>query len=255
MSQHLSVNGKEYIPSNELASTFGYSSDYIGKLARDEKILGTLIGRQWFVEPESLKTFLLKTEVEKKIRKEELSLQRKAEHLAHQKGLALESSSSLGSVALAQALVIISCGFLLGGLGWVSTEAGLKPADLAYGATESLALIGRSVFPNSAVDINASVSTQLAASTEGLIRQEAEKAEPLVFADLPQFPFREAPDQSGSLSSSTSESVSSGIFSQFSDEVEIVLDEEGNQLLQPIFKDGEKGEERFLIVPVNASEI
>lgn len=54
MSQQLRVNGKQYLQSNELASTFGYSADYLGKLAREEKILGTQIGRQWFIEPESL---------------------------------------------------------------------------------------------------------------------------------------------------------------------------------------------------------
>ena len=63
MPVHLLINGKKYFPSSTLCTSFGYTSDYLGKLAREEKILGTLVGRQWFIEEASLKTFLLKTEV------------------------------------------------------------------------------------------------------------------------------------------------------------------------------------------------
>ena len=57
MTNVLTINGKKYIQSNQLAREFGYTTDYIGRLAREEKILATLVGRQWFVEPESLRVF------------------------------------------------------------------------------------------------------------------------------------------------------------------------------------------------------
>ena len=84
MSQSFTVNGKEYLQSNVLASSFGYTSDYIGKLAREEKIIGTQVGRQWFIEPESLKIFLHKVQVEKEFRKIELRQLRKIEHASFQ---------------------------------------------------------------------------------------------------------------------------------------------------------------------------
>ena len=79
MKQKLSINGKEYVPISHLVASSTYTSDYIRRLAVDEKILGTQVGRIWFIEPESFKTFLLKTDVEKKISASELSQKRKAE--------------------------------------------------------------------------------------------------------------------------------------------------------------------------------
>ncbi len=81
MAQSLEVNNKTYLPSVVLAKEFNYTSDYISKLARDEKVLGTRVGRQWFIEPESLRTFILQLEVEKRIIKEDLSLERKRERI------------------------------------------------------------------------------------------------------------------------------------------------------------------------------
>jgi hypothetical protein len=256
MSQHLSVNGKVYLPSNELAATFGYSSDYLGKLARDEKILGTLIGRQWFIEPESLKTFLLKTEIQKKIRKEELSIQRKAEHLAHQKELVQKiEATSQSSMAFAQAAVIVFCGLLVGTLGWAGAEQGLQPGDLAMGAKESAALIAEAVLPSFYADENFSHTRMLAASTEGLVPQvRVGEAENLVFTTLPQFPPREAFEDAGVLDTVAGEPASSTASRVFSDEVRIVFDEEGKELIQPVFKNERVGQEQFLIVPVKASE-
>jgi hypothetical protein len=255
MAQHLNVNGKVYLPSNELAATFGYSSDYLGKLARDEKVLGTLIGRQWFIEPESLKTFLLKTEIQKKIRKEELSIQRKAEHSAHQKEAVLKvESTSMSSMAFAQTAVIVFCGALLGTLGWVGSAEGLEPADLAQGAKESVALIAKSVFPSFYSDENSPQLHMLAASTEGLdLVSYRPQTEQLVFTNLPEFPPREslediAGQQIVPLASPTP-------LADFSDEVLVTFDAEGNQLVQPVFRDQKVGTEQFLIVPVKASEI
>ena len=41
MTNVLTINGKKYIQSNQLAREFGYTTDYIGRLAREEKILAT----------------------------------------------------------------------------------------------------------------------------------------------------------------------------------------------------------------------
>lgn len=257
MSQHLNVNGKVYLPSNELAATFGYSSDYLGKLARDEKIIGTLIGRQWFIEPESLKTFLQKTEIQKKIRKEELSIQRKAEHLAHQKEVAEKiESTSLSSMAFAQAAVIVFCGVLLGSLGFAGAKEGLQPADLANGAKESAVFIASSVFPSFYAAENYPQLRMLAASTESLdLRTQRVQPEPLVFTNLPEFPDRGSLEGVATTDQQIGNSASSTPFVEFSDEVLVTFDEEGNRLVQPVFRNEKIGAEQFLVVPVNASEI
>lgn len=257
MSQQLRVNGKQYLQSNELASTFGYSADYLGKLAREEKILGTQIGRQWFIEPESLKTFLHKTEIQKQIRKEELSLKRKAEHLSHQQNSVMKvESRELGAVALAQALAVVMCGGLIGILGFASLEAGLQVADVRAGASESLALIGESVLPLGASVAPAGLEGQLAASSDARILPSSDPVEaPLIFTNLPEFPERTSLPVTAS---STEEGVKTqqhdALRSQFSDEIDIFVDSEGNQFILPIFRNDAVPQDQFLVVPVNASE-
>lgn len=135
MTQSLEVNNKKYLPSVVLAKEFNYTSDYISKLARDEKILGTRIGRQWFVEPESLRTFILQLEVEKKLVKEELSLERKRERTeksrnTHERIYEIEPAIIVGGKSVA----VVMCGFILGCLLLFTQMTGFRIADVASGS-------------------------------------------------------------------------------------------------------------------------
>jgi len=136
MAQSLEVNNKTYLPSVVLAKEFNYTSDYISKLARDEKVLGTRVGRQWFVEPESLRTFILQLEVEKRIIKEDLSIERKRERAEksreHKQGLyVIEPAVVVGGKSVA----VVLCGFILGCLMLFGYMQELRPADLVFGST------------------------------------------------------------------------------------------------------------------------
>ncbi|MDP3735522.1 MAG: hypothetical protein Q8R39_03795, partial [bacterium] len=46
--------GKKYISAKRAAAEFGYTTDYIGQLARGGKIDATLVGRSWYVTESSL---------------------------------------------------------------------------------------------------------------------------------------------------------------------------------------------------------
>ena len=72
------------------ATLVGYSCDYVTKLARDQKITAVQVGRQWFVEVESLKQYAAESLAEQKVRQQELSDIRKAEREALQKKAAAE---------------------------------------------------------------------------------------------------------------------------------------------------------------------
>ena len=54
----LDISGKRYISSKRAAKENRYHVDYIGQLIRGGKILGTKVGRTWYVEAESLATYL-----------------------------------------------------------------------------------------------------------------------------------------------------------------------------------------------------
>jgi hypothetical protein len=242
MTQSLIINTKEYIQSNVLALRCGYSSDYIGKLAREEKILGTQIGRQWFIEPESLNTFLLQTEIAKKIRAEELRKQRKAEHGVHRQNNRGGQGAFISEFeALSQAVIIVACGLLVGSLGWTVSSERLGAHELHVGLQETISFMARSLSPNAETPLETHVL--VAASAESVSAKSELLADP-VFTTLPEFPLREVIVAS-----------SSKVFERaqvFSDEVRIIPREDGSEVIVPVFKNGGQQENSFLIIPVNA---
>ncbi|MBI1999389.1 MAG: hypothetical protein HYS74_01895 [Parcubacteria group bacterium] len=57
MSSELSFDGKKYVSSRRLAEETGYTHDHLSRLCREKKIDGKLIGRIWFVNPESFTAY------------------------------------------------------------------------------------------------------------------------------------------------------------------------------------------------------
>lgn len=51
----ISVEGKEYVKAKEIARELGYTTDYIGQLCRANKIDAKLVGRSWYVDPDSVR--------------------------------------------------------------------------------------------------------------------------------------------------------------------------------------------------------
>lgn len=51
----ISVEGKEYVKAKEIARELGYTTDYIGQLCRAEKVNAKLVGRSWYVDPDSVR--------------------------------------------------------------------------------------------------------------------------------------------------------------------------------------------------------
>jgi hypothetical protein len=50
----ITINDVEYLPATALAKQFRYTTDYIGQLCRAKKVDAQLVGRSWYVNPESL---------------------------------------------------------------------------------------------------------------------------------------------------------------------------------------------------------
>lgn len=189
MTQSLTINGKEYVPSNTLATRFKYTPDYIAKLAREEKILATQVGRQWFVEPGSLETFLHQAQVEKEIRAEELRKRRKVEHALHQQKQV--SAQTVGSPleAVAQTAIVVVCGLLLGGIGSVIVEEDLSIQEIASGVQIGVELMVAGFYG----DLPHARQYQLVASPLASVSEVTAPQKPeeeLRFTQLPQFPER-----------------------------------------------------------------
>jgi len=133
------VNGKEYVPSAEIAAQFGYTSDYVSRLAREGKIVAANINRKWFIQEQSLKDFSALAESEKEERSIHLKQQRKIERLMHVQEIQKHKKKEKMHIhiALTQSLAVVLCGFFAGLLGWVASGSNLGVQDLAYGTQQA----------------------------------------------------------------------------------------------------------------------
>ncbi len=51
----ISVRGEEYVKAIDIAKELGYTTDYVGQLCRAGKVRSKLVGRSWYVDPDSIK--------------------------------------------------------------------------------------------------------------------------------------------------------------------------------------------------------
>jgi excisionase family DNA binding protein len=79
MTTVLEINGVSFLSIKEAARRASYSKDYVSRLAREEKIVATQVGRQWYVDPVSLKSFADIAKLEQEVRKQQLSVERRRE--------------------------------------------------------------------------------------------------------------------------------------------------------------------------------
>jgi hypothetical protein len=256
MSSRFFINKKEYIPSNILCASFGYSKDYVAKLARDEKILGTQIGRQWFIEPESLRTYLLKIVVQKNIQKEELSLVRKRERtdaISQSDVVDFSHKAYSGNVAFAQSVAIMLCGLLLGSLGWILVDEGISVTEISEGAQTNVTQIAgvvSSVLVAQNTFLSSDALVALVSKSDAVLPDEdLAVAVDEVFAILPTV----------SVSPRVLENTVDANTVQlspvhFSDEVQIIVDTHGQQLIRPVFKKNREPEATFVLQQVATRE-
>lgn len=248
MSQRLLINSKEYLPVSAVAKRFGYTSDYIARLAREEKILATRIGRNWFVEPESLHSFSVQSEIEKKLRGEELSRKRKIEaELAAKKQTVQLKAAQSHKVSLMQAVAAFACCLLLGEVLWLSAGSGLTFADLRSGSQQAASLVAQSVVPELSGDLLEDIRNNFVYLREMLLTESDEipvtalppvrpAAQNLIFTEFPlSSTSQELFDETESLQR---------IASQFSDEVQVEV-QDGLVVIQPVFRKDESDAYRF----------
>ena len=69
------------LSSVEAGKQFGYTNDYVARLAREKKVQASRVGRQWFVEVTSFEEFVEKAEEAKKEHAEKVRLERKKERV------------------------------------------------------------------------------------------------------------------------------------------------------------------------------
>lgn len=53
--EKISFEGESYVKAVDLARELGYTSDYVGQLCRSGKVKARLVGRSWYVSPDSIR--------------------------------------------------------------------------------------------------------------------------------------------------------------------------------------------------------
>lgn len=283
---HMNIDGMNIVPAADAGSEFGYTTDYITKLAREGKVEGIKVGRQWFVSLASLTRFVGRTKLTQAARREALSLSRKEEFKTHTQvnkktdtghtkhthafsPLSLASGTApAGSwrrgqaAALLQTVAVLMVGVSLGGavhLGGTYTFSDMMRIAASYenDMTLFLASVGTlqyDFFEELAVGLYHAVSVSGERHTRSVARKEP--SAPVAPPTAPERPVAGThegvvlvPDDGFSKKRQTH------IEHSFSDEVSVLFDSDNpnSGVIIPQFK-GRAGEEyRFLMVPVEAA--
>lgn len=263
MTEELSINGKAYLSASRLSKEFSYTPDYIARLAREEKILATRLGRVWFVEPVSLEIYTKQIDLEKEIRKEELQQRRIAERKwAEQKERSFVNTSDGKHAAVIQSAVLVAMGVVIGVFGFVNFNLNV----IGSGSFTSQLSLPQHISDMSAQLVRTTLSVfidrdEFNYRNENLDYVYSPKissvdSPDVRFTVLPEFPER--PSTSSSVASSTITEEVNGttnsftqLVGEFSDEVNISVNDDDEILIQPIFKHSTGTKRRILLEEIN----
>ncbi|MFT7507682.1 MAG: virulence-associated protein VagC [Acidimicrobiales bacterium] len=225
MTKSLEVNRKEYLPSAVLSKRFGYSPDYISRLAREGKVIATRVGRQWLINEVSLQHFIEDLNTEKTNRSQALRMQRRTELTAHtqQKKTQKKKENHTSHLALAQASIVMGLGLITGLLGWTMVSNDINFSEITSGAGKMYAQIIQSIIPNP-MNVTNTAGTSASASIE------------IETPDIPSFERYTEVSPTVSIDEFRDNPRS---FTEFSDEVEVISENEDTRVIRPIFKDGQ----------------
>lgn len=243
MMSSLEINGKKLHRIKFASEQTGYSRDYITRLAREQKIVASQIGRHWFVDLTSLGQYASAMLLEQKARQQKLSDERKQErqlseriekkevaHELYKRRLALRSKL----LATAVLSVGLLAGFALEKSSFVPTELDPQVASVPFmqwfGGRDS---------------VQETQSIKVAATPANAevvdFSQEA-----FSLATLAE------PTDGVLLLPASQNASSSDVRKLFSDDVSVLRDENGQQYVAQV---GAKGEVirkiPFVVVPVN----
>lgn len=250
MTSALEINGKKLQPIKAVLNEVSYSRDYLTRLARERKISAVSVGRQWFVELDSIKSYEESSALEAGLRKKHLSEERKKEQqvrkaVEDKKTLRIKKAKTLNARSAVVASTVLAVGLMAG------------------------------VATNNLVNFNPASQTLVANTFEvpapiqeaTLLVPVEEKSDLVVASDVS--PLAQEENKSTSNIRVISDNVENGVLllprgsvksspeEMFSDEVEVLTSSDGTQMVVKVDKEGRPFGEviPFVLVPVNHTEI
>lgn len=237
MNKDLLIDGKVYISATRASKRVGYAPDYIGQLARANKISGRLIGKTWYVELDSLLNHKKTRKLGKRKKSfEPVEVRAQESVMAVASGTPVLTVPFLPSSSPVVARSVTRRNFVLARV--VASALMLFVVTLASFAyfeefAPTLGLRNSSLASNAVVGW---VENIFGGEKESVIADESLSGDGIVV--LPE--------------SKTNDGVISQIKNAFSDGVNVSIDKENDSgVITPVFKEGGDYEDyAFVLVPV-----
>jgi len=140
MLETIEVNGRDYMRLDIAAEIVGYSVQYVEQLARGKWIEASYIQTMYYVDIDSLASFVSLVEADKK---EALQAQSRHESAVSILGATNQNTSSADDawIILSKTGIVTTCGLLVGLLTWTVLESSLQWQDLQSGIMASTGLL------------------------------------------------------------------------------------------------------------------
>lgn len=136
MMERLEVHGRDYLQVAAAAEFVGYSEAYVEKLAREKWVDATSIQGKYYIDLQSLSSFVAASERDLYEQASQQERRQRAENIL-QDAKMTGASSEDAWVLFSKTGVVALCGLLVGLLGWTMIEEGVQLADLQAGLMAS----------------------------------------------------------------------------------------------------------------------
>lgn len=255
MSSQVEINGVTFLPIKEAAKLVSYSRDYVARLAREQKILATQIGRQWFVDSVSLKNFAEVAELELSVRRQQLSAERKIEQSIKQevrvhKTVAAEKMRRVRTQSLVMSFLVLGFG-LVAGAG-VFTVNQILPNTAQVPNLARLGAIAPILIED---EVTLPTEPEFAVADAQATTLYTAVVEQPVFVSEVETRAMSVGNTEGImlLSRNTTLSDTATVAALFSDEVEVEFLEDSTGVVTYTYEDGTVAEYPFVSVPVGVT--
>jgi hypothetical protein len=246
MAESIEIDGKKLLPIREAVLQIKYSRDYVTRLAREGKIVATTVGRQWYVDLDSLRMYNEQAKAEQEIRKKQLSEERKREteiHLAavQKKEERDQQANSFTARAFAGTTLVAVLG-LLGGVSLQQFQFAVQEPDVV----EIRVMEPTPVLP---VVVEVDQESNLASASVGA------KAEASALAEATHTIEPIADEVAEGILLLPEAGLTASVTEMFSDEVQILTNEAGVEMVVRVDENGMPigNVVPFVRIPVNES--
>lgn len=259
MSENVEINGLTLLPIKDAAKLVSYSRDYVARLAREKKIVASQIGRQWFVDIISLRSFAEASTLEQSIRQQQLSDERKREQALKEEMSEIKNTFKAKRHHVAFQAQLVSCLALVFGLlagTTLFTVSSLSSENISPNFVAGLTLTSTSVITNSRESSLPQVveeDTTLAQVEPQVITTLNTVSEKLIFLDETEVKELSGVDTKGIFLLPQNGQLQDieQVKKMFSDDLDIKFVNESTGIIVYVRENGEQVEFPFVSVPLS----